>query len=159
MLFALPAPPAIAATAPAASPSPAPSPTNPAGSVADGGALISNSGSTNTLPYTIALRPDGSAVVTVGAATRRQSVPRADAAELFAELRDAMPLGGLTHAHCMRSASFGTSTTVTFGGEATPDLNCPGDPASRGLAAGVARVVDDLALDLWRVRHPVPLSS
>jgi len=126
------------------------------GSQAEGDvALIRNSGSTNTLPYTISVKPDGSAVVTVGSGTpedRRLSLDQTDA--LFRGLRAAMPLSALVHGHCMRSASFGTTTTVTFGGDSTPDLGCAPDPAARELAATVVAIVSELGLSVMRFHAP-----
>jgi hypothetical protein len=118
-------------------------------------ALIRNSGSTNTLPYTISVKPDGSAVVTVGAnAPEDRRLPLDQTQALFAELRAAMPLDVLTHGHCMRSASFGTTTTVTFGGVTTPDLSCAPDPAARDLAGSVVKIVGELRLSVMRIHAP-----
>jgi len=141
-----------------ATPSPAPS-SQPAPSHVEGsqveGALIRNSGSTNTLPYTISVKPDGSAVVTLGSsAPEDRRLPLDQTEALFAELRAAMPLDALTHGHCMRSASFGTTTTVTFGGAATPDLGCAPDPAAHDLAGTVAKIVSELRLSLMRIHAP-----
>jgi hypothetical protein len=166
MLFALQVPPAILAPA---TPNPAPASASstpcpggasraaspapdPFASLPPGSALIRNSGSSNTLPYAISLRPDGSALVTVGvaASAEQRTVPQAETAELFAELHDAMPLDALPRQHCMKSASFGTTTTIRFGGAASPDLDCAGDPATRGLAATVARIVKSLGISVLR---------
>lgn len=65
-----------------------------------------------------------------------------------------MPLDALAHGHCMRSASFGTTTTVTFGGAASPDLSCAPDPAARDLAGTVAAIVNGLRLSVMRVYRP-----
>jgi hypothetical protein len=131
---------------------PSPSASNePAPTQVEGPALIRNSGSSNTQPYTIAVRPDGSAVVTVGsAAPEDRRLPAGQAADLFAELRAAGPLATLAHAHCMYSASFGTRTTVTFGGATTPDLSCGAGPGTQALAGTVMAIVDGLHLAVMR---------
>jgi hypothetical protein len=120
-------------------------------------ALIRNSGSTNTQPYTIAVKPDGSAVVVVGSgAPEERRLPPAQTAALFEQLRAAAPLDALAHGHCMRSASFGTTTTVTFGGVTTPDLSCAPGPGTRALADTVAALVAGLRLSVMRVYRPPP---
>jgi hypothetical protein len=131
-----------------AAPSPAAVPTDDPSA-----AVIRNSGSTNTLPYTIVVHPDGSADVTTDETAVRRTLPKEMVSGLFEKLAAANPLDALPAPHCMRSASFGTSTTIAFGGRRTPDLNCAGSPAVRDLADATSAIVHKLDLELKRL-HP-----
>ncbi|HKV38815.1 MAG TPA: hypothetical protein VJX67_06355 [Blastocatellia bacterium] len=46
--------------------------------------------------------------------------------KLFEDLDQAAPLSRLPVVHCIKSASFGTTTVVSVGRERSPDLSCPG---------------------------------
>jgi hypothetical protein len=159
-LFALWSLQAASAPSPAPPSRPAqvqPSPSRPAPSPDGEGALIRNSGSTNTQPYTISVSPDGSAVLTVGSgAPEARRLPPGQAEALFHALRAATPLDALAGGHCMRSVSFGTSTTVTFGGAITPDLSCAPAPAARDLAGAVDAIVAGLQIPVMRVYRSLP---
>ena len=103
-------------------------------------ATIVNSGSTNFTGYTIEVRSDGSASAQVSnrGAAAADSTPkpfRLDAAttkQFFTDLaaaRSANAIGG----SCMKSASFGSTTRVTWHDWTSPDLSC-----SAGNATGAA---------------------
>jgi hypothetical protein len=117
--------------------------------------VIRNSGSTNTQSYTIAVRPDGSADVTVGAVTQHRQIEHSQTAWLFAKLEAAAPLAALPAPHCMRSASFGTTTTISYRGERTPDLSCGEDPVVKELARTARAIVDRLGISVMR-RRTIP---
>jgi hypothetical protein len=104
-------------------------------------AVIENSGSTNTAGYRIAIRPDGEAAYSAGGAIERGTLPRATTHWLFAKLETAGPLDALAVRRCMKSASFGSSTTITWRGSGSPDLSCGGDPtvAELNRTIGVIR--------------------
>ena len=94
-------------------------------------AVIVNSGSTNSYGYTIQISSDGKGTVTLqergGSAARAAkpfTVPAAVATRFFADLTAARK-GNVTAAPCMKSASFGTSTHITWQGWVSPDLSCP----------------------------------
>jgi len=94
-------------------------------------ALIVNSGSTNTVGYKISLWSDGTASVTTqrrdgSAASTPKSfnVPSATTARFFSNLAAARA-GNVVSVPCMKSASFGTTTHVTWHGWTSPDLDCP----------------------------------
>ena len=114
---------------------------------APGDALIVNSGSTNTAPYTIDVHPDGTADVAIAGQMQHAHVGAPQAHWLFAKLKSAAPLASLPRAGCMKSASFGTSTTIVYDGSRTPDLSCPGGSAlaqELGRTAGV--IVNQLGI-------------
>jgi hypothetical protein len=160
-----------AQAAPVASPEPSPSagasdgnvprrlpwrlPPGPAASASPNDAVIVDSGSTNTIGYTIVIHPDYSAQVTLdGALPRDATLPAADAESLFAKLAAAAPLDALAHGHCMKSASFGTSRRVAYAGKVSPDLTCAGDEQARELAGAVGAIVADLGIPRGALRHP-----
>jgi hypothetical protein len=97
------------------------------------GAVIVDSGSTNTSGYRIEIRSDGTATITLqnraGAAqgaAKAFSVASGVAARFFADLKAARA-GNVTGSPCMKSASFGTTTRVSWHGWASPDLDCPAE--------------------------------
>ncbi|GAC1304863.1 MAG: hypothetical protein NVSMB21_05850 [Vulcanimicrobiaceae bacterium] len=122
-----------------------------------GTATIVNSGSTNAAGYRIAIRPDASADVTVAGTTERATIGAPQARWLFLKLRGARPLAELAGGSCMKSMSFGTSTTIAFDGETTPDLSCPGDATTRELGRIADVIVARLHISTLRPRAmPAP---
>ncbi len=119
---------AISSSAPAPSPAP------------DGGrASIVNSGSTNALGFAIVVSPGGAASVvlqnrlaTSMSSPKPFSIGATLAKTFFADLKAARD-GHATGEGCMKSASFGTTTRVTWQGWTSPDLDCP--PRGALLAA------------------------
>ncbi len=89
-------------------------------------AVIAVSGSTNTLGYTISVASDGSATMTVAGrpSAKKFNVDAATTARFFADLSAARK-GKAVSVPCMKSASFGTTTRVTWQGWVSPDLDCP----------------------------------
>ncbi len=103
-------------------------------------AVIRNSGSTNTAAFAISVWPDATGqVVTSGSSAKQISLPKDLASRFFADLKAAQSDPG-TPQHCMKSASFGTSTVVEWHGWKSPDLQCP--PFSRGVGALATDVRD-----------------
>lgn len=110
-------------------------------------ATIVDSGSTNTIGYTIVVWSDGSASLTTQQ-TRNgpPSSPKAFkvapslATKFFTDLAAARK-GNATTAPCMKSASFGTSLHVTWQGWHSPDLTCP---PKDSLGTALVTDVDDI---------------
>jgi hypothetical protein len=106
-------------------------------------ATIIDSGSTNRSGFRIVIEQTGAAELTVvprgfGARQARpdpvhRTIPKTLVDSFYSSLKSAGPLASLPAEHCMKSASFGSKMTVSFGGEETPDLNC-GDGGSATLA-------------------------
>jgi hypothetical protein len=99
-------------------------------------AVIVNSGSTNFAGYKIEVWPDGTAALTVedrgGTALTTPkpfTVAKTDATKFFADLATAKS-DGAAGSPCMKSASFGSTTRVTWHGWTSPDLSCPPDNAA-----------------------------
>ncbi|MGC2128519.1 MAG: hypothetical protein WA629_00360 [Candidatus Aquilonibacter sp.] len=108
-------------------------------------ATIRNSGSTNTAGFTIRVWSDASASASVQAATPKTfALPNDLSARFFSDLHaaanDVAPA-----THCMKSASFGTSTIVQWHGWSSPDLQCPPFSASLGALAVDVREIEAAA--------------
>ncbi len=106
--------------------------------------VVRNSGSTNTAGYTLVISPDGHALVLQNGGSTEGTVGRAQVRWLFAKVRAAAPLDALPAAHCMRSASFGSSTTIEYGDATSPDISCGSSPALREIARTVGVIVTQL---------------
>jgi len=93
-------------------------------------AVIVNSGSTNSMGYSIEVSSDGKASVTMqshgssAGAPKQFTVPAATAQRFFGDLAAARK-GNAATVPCMKSASFGTTTHVKWQGWVSPDLSCP----------------------------------
>jgi len=98
------------------------------------GAVIVNSGSTNIAGYTLQVWSDGAASM----GTR--SVARPLAKRLFSDLRRAKGATAVSQG-CIKSASFGTTMTVTYHGWTSPDLECPVMGALAAVQNDVREVV------------------
>ena len=100
---------------------------------------ITNSGSTNTKPYTIVLNANGTGTLTVSASNAgapataatpivtTTTAPAADTNAIFADLETYAPVNGsnVQTTTCTKSASFGTSTTIGWEGATSGDVSCP----------------------------------
>jgi hypothetical protein len=120
------------------------SPQPSAAAVPPNAAVIVNSGSTNISGYRIVVQPDGRATVTTQGSNRTQQLAKSTVAPFFKHLSAAMPLGKLESEPCMKSASFGSTTTVQYKGERSPDLSCPMEGLGAALGADVQRVTSEL---------------
>ena len=107
-------------------------------------AVIENSGSTNIAGYRIAVRPDGTAAYIAGGDVQRGTVPLATAHWLFARLTAAGPLDALAVRRCMKRASFGSSTTLTWQGAVSGDLSCGGGPTVAELNRTIGVILTQL---------------
>ena len=59
------------------------------------------------------------------AAPMHLKVPDALVQRFFTDLEAAEPLSALPKKGCVKSVSFGTSLTIEFGDQRSPDLSCP----------------------------------
>ncbi len=123
-----------------------------------GAAVITNSGSTNSAGYTLVIVPDGSATVRQYEGVTKATVAGAQTRWLFGRLRSAGPLDSLGLERCMKSASFGSRTTIAWNGSTTGDVSCSDDDASRELVRTINVIVTQLAVPtLRRPRRVRPL--
>ena len=126
-------------------------------------AMIVNSGSTNSYGYSITVRSDGNATATLqvrGAAagtTKAFTIPAATVERFFADLAAARK-GNATTSPCMKSASFGTSTHITWQGWVSPDLSCPPSGAlGQALDADVDAIRKAAGISAMPLRQtPIP---
>ena len=121
--------------------------TAPAAARQRDGAIIQNTGSTNAAGFSIMLWSDGRASVrpqvkpAPRAGARAAEIPLALAAHFFAAAA-ASRLESAAAGGCVKSASFGSATTVLWHGWTSGDLSCPQTGTrTRELAAVVAKVV------------------
>ena len=99
-------------------PMPSASPPVPAARIptASDEALIVNSGSTNSAGYRLRVYADGTTALQQGDAAIRKHAPAELVERFFADLRAAGALDALPRGSCMKSVSFGSSTTLGYRG-------------------------------------------
>ena len=123
-------------------------------------ALIQNTGSTNTRGYIIYVASSGRVRYVVlpssvwadppGLTLTPGQVPKDQAKRLFQDIAAAMPLNSLPVRHGLRSASFGTQTTITYQGlhsagyQHSPDLTFATDPRTAALKADIDAITKTL---------------
>jgi len=118
---------------------------------APGDVLIRNSGSTNTAGYIVVIHADYTADVADGhGGTIRKTVAAPQAKWLFDRLKADIPFSQLGGGHCMKSASFGSFTTIVYDGQTTPDLQCPSGPEARELNRTIGVIVEQLGISTRR---------
>jgi hypothetical protein len=126
-------------------------------------AVIVNSGSTNTVGYSITIWPSGKASLTtqnrdgspIGPAKAFNVAPTT-AARFFTDLAAAKNTHAAT-VPCMKSASFGSSMHVKWQGWVSPDLECPpNDSAGEALVKDVDQIRQASGLARMPLRTPQP---
>lgn len=90
-------------------------------------AVILNSGSTNAIGYRIYISPSGEAHYFDGNGSGQGQLSKRLTKRFFRHLETAEPLSNLSVQSCAKSVSFGTTTTVSLGGERSPDISCPSE--------------------------------
>jgi hypothetical protein len=91
-------------------------------------ATVNVSGSTNSLPYSITIFMDGSATMSIkGGSTKNFKPGSVDAKTLKTLLQNVGDVSQLTSSQpCIKSASFGTVTLITYNGKTSQDISCAG---------------------------------
>ena len=127
----------------------------------DGG-VIRNSGSTNFSGYTIKVWSDGS---TWAVHSNRAGTPidapvtghvPADLAQRFLQDAQQARKNRVISQPCMKSASFGTSTVVSYHGWTSPDLECPGGGFAETLGQDAHKIAAQLKIQGTQA-HRIPL--
>lgn len=122
------------------------------------GAVITNSGSTNTAGYSIKVWSDGSGLIDLrGGGTRSIKLDVDLVAKFFADVKAARANPG-SPGRCMKSASFGTTTSVLWHSYQSVDLQCPPFTMEvTALSADVRNIqaAANLANPLRRIRLPL----
>lgn len=93
--------------------------------------IVKDTGSTNNSGYQMVIEPSGLVKVTLENVRRNSvyadgqyNVPPNLVKPLIVDLNAVMPLTNLSGGSCAKSASFGTSTYVTYKGQTSPDIQC-----------------------------------
>ncbi|WP_155967555.1 hypothetical protein [Kamptonema formosum] len=108
-------------------------------------AVLVNSGSTNTIGYRIYLSPSGEASYVDGNGQKTGTVPERIVKKFFQQIQVDMPLSQLpVKQPCIKSTSFGTETFVSFNGEQSPDVSCPGNRKAEKLFTDASEIVQFL---------------
>jgi hypothetical protein len=113
---------------------------------------IINSGSTNTAGFQIVVQKSGMAEYRSQA--RRtdkdaapkvisKTIPKPLVERFYSDVMTARPLALLPPQHCMKSVSFGTSLTIHFEHDVSPDLSCGdgGNPKLHALIRDADEIV------------------
>ena len=122
------------------------------------GAVITNSGSTNTLGYSIKVWSGGDAAISMrrGTAARAFRIDNDLATRFFNDVKAARANPGVP-AHCMKSASFGTTTNVAWHNYTSFDLQCPPLSAAVATLAQDVKLIESAAnIDTRLRRFPLP---
>lgn len=119
--------------------------------------VITRGASTNFWGYTIIVGQGGSATYTSGAGRGSGQLSPTLAQKFFADLAAAQPLATLPEAPCVKSASFGSTLTVSQGGQQTPDLSCAADLRGQALAEDAGAIATALGVTATpRANCPAP---
>ena len=108
-------------------------------------AVIVNSGSTNTAPFSVTVRSDGHVQTGRGP---QMSIGKRLSAEFFGALKAAQRTPSPAAGGCMKSASFGSVMRVHSGAWASVDLNCPVSGANASLKTATQQVLAAVKLDV-----------
>lgn len=105
----------------------------------DAGTIL-NSGSTNSAPFQLVARADGTATFTIeGRPPEKRTLPVASVREFLLDLKASIPFEA-SKGGCMKSASFGSSTYVIYHGHRSPDISCGNTLRERTLMTDVNRI-------------------
>ena len=104
----------------------------------DGGHIL-NSGSTNAPAYEILVWSDGNARTISKEGARTVRIGTSLAQKFLSDVKKARAENA-PGASCMKSASFGSRTTVAYHGWRSPDVSCPEDGTLAALAGDVTAI-------------------
>ena len=107
-------------------------------------AIILNSGSTNTIGYRIYVSPSGEVNYVDGKGSNQGKLSEKLTKKFFRDLKVAEPLSNLPKQSCIKSVSFGTTTTIRLAGEESPDISCPGNAKIQRLDNDVIAIAKAL---------------
>jgi hypothetical protein len=110
--------------APTSTRTPTPAPT--ATPAPTGPVTAAVSSSTNVHGYAILLQQNAKARLTQDGYVQTTTIPTADAAQFFKDLDAYSPIKDIaTVNNCLKSASYGTTMTLTYAGSTSGDVSCP----------------------------------
>lgn len=97
-------------------------------------AVILKTASTNTDCERVLVAPSGQVSFVIGDKTGQGMLQAPLTKNFFAAIKAAEPLSKLPiKLHCIKPASFGTSTFVSLDSQKSPDLSCPGNAKAKQL--------------------------
>lgn len=120
---------------------------------------IVNSGSTNTAAYTIELQRNGlvqwmitprfqPVLSSSTSSPNRSRIPTVRAKNIFQEIEQAFPFTQYEPVFCIKSISFGTTLSVVYNGQQSPDFNCPmKDQRLVNLSKDIHELITDLHIN------------
>ncbi|MEH1933825.1 MAG: hypothetical protein V7L14_08860 [Nostoc sp.] len=108
-------------------------------------AIILNSGSTNTIGFRIYVSPSGEVHYVDGRGSNQGKLSEKLTEKFFRDLKVAEPLSNLSiKQSCVKSVSFGTTTTIRLAGEQSQDISCPGNAKAERLENDVIAIAKAL---------------
>lgn len=121
--------------------------------------IIRNSGSTNTLGWTMAVKRSGQVNIVIENTRNhiRGNLPQTLTERFFLDLDAAMPITDLPQPHCAKSASFGTVTTIYYDGQLSPDVSCPDNDLEKKLYHDLKRMEKLMGLTYLFRYSPNPI--
>ncbi|GCE19236.1 hypothetical protein [Dictyobacter kobayashii] len=97
--------------------------------------------STNTCSVTMRVHANGIVTVLLCKTSLIRQIPRVLATNFFQDVANAEPLIDLPKPlGCIKSASFGTTITIVFAGETSPDVSCSHDQLGQKLYQDVLAI-------------------
>lgn len=112
-------------------------------------ASIHNSGSTNTLPYTLQIFENGGAVFDVqGKPPKDFPAGTVNSQTLKSLLQQVGDVSVLTGGRCIRSVSFGSITQIAYNGKTSGDISCTSGTAWPKAGYDLASFINDLKAKL-----------
>lgn len=114
-------------------------------------AIIFDSGSTNMCPYTIDVWLNSTTTYTACHRKGHGTLPPALTMQFFEHIIMALPFSSLPPLHCLKPASFRTTTIVQYARRLTLDISCPShDSRITNLYTDTTQI--QLALDFSLLR-------
>jgi hypothetical protein len=108
-------------------------------------AIIVNSGSTNTIGYRIYVSPTGEVNYVDGNGSNQGKLTKKLTKEFFRDVKIAEPLSNLpVRQSCVKSVSFGTTTTIRLADRQSQDISCPGNEKAQRLDNDVIAITKAL---------------
>ena len=116
-------------------------------------AEILNSGSTNTCGYKIYVTSDGRELYHMCYNHGHGKLSAALAEKFLHDIQTAGPLNKLPSRGCIKSAGFGTKTTIQYHGQLSPDISCPANHLEELLYADAVQIEQALQVNNQPKQH------
>jgi hypothetical protein len=130
-------------------------PTSPSPDVA----RIQRSPSTNEAGITILVNRSGALTLQANTTAQSLSADKALATQLYADIDRAKDLSTLPSGQCMKSASFGTTTSIAYNGRRSPDLECAQNALEQALRSDVDEIIRAVTKGQPTFRRTLPVMT